>query len=139
MPDKAGTVTDMVSQADFDALVRRVEALEKAANLPAVVGDNTPATSGKKPRGTRMPPDFMPSMETIEQMIAEFPTVSKAEWSREHLKFKDYWNGVSTQRGVKLDWEGTWRNWMRKAFERRHPAENGGMSKVDTKAAGYLE
>jgi hypothetical protein len=129
----------MVSQADFDALTRRVEALEKAANLPAVAGDSALATTGKKQRGTRLRPDFMPAQETVEQMITEFPTVTKAEWTREHLKFKDYWCGVAGARGVKLDWEGTWRNWMRKAFERRHPAENGGMSKVDTKAAEYLE
>ena len=29
-------------------------------------------------------------------------------------RFRDYWLGVSGQKGVKLDWEATWRNWVRK-------------------------
>lgn len=28
--------------------------------------------------------------------------------------FGDYWRGIPGQRGVKLDWRGTWRNWVRK-------------------------
>jgi len=32
----------------------------------------------------------------------------------EHLVFVDYWIAQPGQRGVKLDWEATWRNWMRR-------------------------
>lgn len=129
----------MVSQSDFDALVQRVEALERSAKTPAVVGDSLPATTGKTKRGTRLPADWQPPWELIAQMQAEFPTVSKNEWIIENRKFKDYWGGVAGARGVKLDWDGTWRNWMRKAFEKRHPAEGGGLSAVDAKAASYLD
>ena len=41
--------------------------------------------------------------------------------SREHEKFCDYWRGVSGQRGVKVDWIATWRNWMRKAQDDARP------------------
>jgi uncharacterized protein YdaU (DUF1376 family) len=27
--------------------------------------------------------------------------------------FKDYWSSVAGQKGVKLDWSATWRNWIR--------------------------
>ena len=29
-------------------------------------------------------------------------------------QFADFWAGVPGQRGVKLDWDGTWRNWVRR-------------------------
>ena len=28
-------------------------------------------------------------------------------------EFRDYWRGVAGKAGVKLDWEATWRNWVR--------------------------
>ena len=28
-------------------------------------------------------------------------------------KFKDYWIAQPGQKGVKLDWDATWRNWVR--------------------------
>jgi hypothetical protein len=52
------------------------------------------------------------------------------DWAKEHVphlagqgeteKFIDYWRAQPGQRGVKLDWPATWRNWMRRAAE-RHP------------------
>ena len=29
----------------------------------------------------------------------------------------DYWTAAPGQRGVKLDWNATWRNWMRRAAD----------------------
>ena len=34
---------------------------------------------------------------------------------REAAKFADYWRGVPGQKGVKRDWDATWRNWVRRA------------------------
>lgn len=36
---------------------------------------------------------------------------------REWQKFTDYWRAQPGQKGVKLDWEATWRNWVRRAVE----------------------
>jgi hypothetical protein len=33
----------------------------------------------------------------------------------ELAKFRDYWKAVPGQKGVKLDWDATWRNWLRTA------------------------
>lgn len=71
------------------------------------VGEKTPP----RKRGTRLDPSWQPSSELIAQMRAECPTV---DLRAEHLVFVDYWIGVSGQRGVKADWDGTWRNWMRR-------------------------
>ena len=36
-----------------------------------------------------------------------------AEWAR----FADYWRSVPGQKGSKLDWPATWRNWIRKSLD----------------------
>lgn len=38
---------------------------------------------------------------------------------READRFADYWRSVPGQKGVKLDWLATWRNWIRKTLEER--------------------
>jgi hypothetical protein len=40
---------------------------------------------------------------------------------RELDKFRDYWCAKSGADGTKLDWEATWRNWVRKAAEQAPP------------------
>ena len=55
-------------------------------------------------RGSRLPPDWFPKEHLDEQ--------------RELEKFKDYWVAQPGQKGVKTDWDATWRNWVRRAAER---------------------
>lgn len=86
----------------------------------------------KAKRGTRIRDDFMPLQETIDAIKAEFPGVTDQDFIREHRKFCDYWQSISGQKGTKLDWEATWRNWMRRAFERNiRPAASPTDQKVD--------
>lgn len=70
-------------------------------------------SSYSKSRGTRLPEDWKPR---IEDGINEI----------ELEKFRDYWISVSGQRGVKRDWDATWRNWLRNS---KH--FNGSASKID--------
>lgn len=54
-------------------------------------------------------------------------------------KFIDYWRSKSGRDATKLDWPGTWRNWMRKAAERAGPAPSRpGMSTTDQRVADAL-
>ena len=46
----------------------------------------------------------------------------------EHRKFIDYWISEPGQRGTKLDWNATWRNWIRRS---RPSHSNGKPSGVD--------
>lgn len=43
---------------------------------------------------------------------------------REAERFKDYWLSESGAKAAKLDWQATWRNWVRKALERQPKAAN---------------
>jgi uncharacterized protein YdaU (DUF1376 family) len=58
----------------------------------------------KQPRGCRLPSDWFPKEHGGQ--IAELE------------KFRDYWIAQPGQKGVKTDWDATWRNWIRRAAER---------------------
>lgn len=69
---------------------------------------------GARKRGTRIPDDF--------PLTAEMRTWAEtnAEWAdvdREHAKFCDYWAAKTGQAATKLDWNKTWRNWLRRASD----------------------
>jgi len=69
-----------------------------------------------KRRGTRIPDDFAVTDEMAAWAAQNVPLVDTAS---ETDRFRDYWAGVSGQRGTKLDWVATWRNWMRRADDDR--------------------
>ncbi|WP_010660231.1 hypothetical protein [Brucella anthropi] len=86
---------------------------------------NTPDTSSlrsdvkaqapaKAKRGSRLPDDFKADLSEASRL-----GLSEADAIREADKFRDYWNSQPGQRGVKLDWQATWRNWCRSAVERK--------------------
>ena len=69
-----------------------------------------------KRRGTRIPNDFAVTAEMTAWATQHVPLVDVVA---ETDRFRDYWAGVSGQRGTKLDWVATWRNWMRRANDDR--------------------
>lgn len=65
-------------------------------------------------RGSRLPEDWIPDESVRQQMQAEFPNL---DFRVEHAKFVDHWKAQPGQKGVKTDWNATWRNWIRKSAE----------------------
>lgn len=61
-------------------------------------------------RGTRIPDDWHPSQKVIEAMASERPDVDQQV---ELLKFRDYWAAKTGSGATKLDWDATYRNWIR--------------------------
>ena len=86
--------------------------------VPQTTNNQQPATINQEregasaPRAHRLPADFEPSDQSRLTVMSEYPQV---DIHREHAKFLDYWAAQPGQRGVKLDWDATWRNWMRRA------------------------
>lgn len=59
-------------------------------------------------RGSRLPISFEPDFQfAVDAGIQN--TLEEAS------KFRDYWHAQPGQKGVKLDWQATWRNWCRNA------------------------
>lgn len=61
----------------------------------------------------QMPPDWL-AWAVAEGMV-------ELAAHREAARFKDYWLGKPGKDGVKLDWQATWRNWVRKAIQDAKP------------------
>lgn len=73
--------------------------------------DTSPPARSK--RGERIPADFEPDTEW-----AQAQGLSPSEASHEAAQFLDYWRSKPGKDGLKLDWPGTWRMWVRNSIKR---------------------
>ena len=71
-------------------------------------------------RGSRLPEDWMP-----DEIFGKTEGLTTEQIAREADKFRDYWRALPGQRGVKADWQATWKNWVRKATDDRRVHEPG--------------
>lgn len=88
--------------------------------------------SGSRKRGTRITAEWLPDPLVRSQMQQERPDV---DLKAEHAKFIDHWMSQPGQKGVKLDWDRTWRNWIRNARGSGLRVVNGGRK---TDALGFV-
>lgn len=92
-----------VMRDDIEQLKRKVAELE--ARLQ----------ESERTRGTRLRPNWEPSEATRQWIQREgYPE----QWvDTQFHKFHDYWQSISGKRGIKLNWDSTFRNWLRNAAE----------------------
>jgi len=64
-------------------------------------------------KGARLSEDWRPDQDWAKSCGLPVETLK-----REYEKFRDYFMAESGQKAVKLDWEKTWRNWIRRVIER---------------------
>ncbi|WP_164844634.1 DUF1376 domain-containing protein [Brucella pituitosa] len=83
-------------------------------NTSSLRSDVKAQAPAKAKRGSRLPDDFMADISEAVRL-----GLSEQDAHHEADKFRDYWNSQPGQRGVKLDWLATWRNWCRSAVERK--------------------
>lgn len=78
-------------------------------------GDDAKASPRKSKKGVRLEDDW----ELPEEWgnWAEKEGLSFDEICNQEQVFKDYWISQPAQKGVKLDWQATWRNWIRRHKE----------------------
>ena len=97
-----------------------------APDQPAKPVDNSMPTVVDMPtktkRGTRLPADWKPSRTEANSAVEEGHPM---DWLAQQLdSFCDYWHAKTGQQATKLDWDATWRNWLRRANDqpgRRRP------------------
>ena len=76
----------------------------------------------KKTLGKRLASDFSFPLEWEQFCQQTRPELSPVQTFD---KFKDYWIAQAGQKGVKLDWFATWRNWVRNTNAPKvNPADN---------------
>jgi hypothetical protein len=102
LPDQHQPVTD--------ALPREEEEIEKNKKEPK-------SKTEAAPRGTRLASDWIAPAEYFDFCKTQRPDLDPAFMQE---KFRDYWHPKAGKDAMKLDWFGTWRNFIRS--ERAPPA-----------------
>jgi uncharacterized protein YdaU (DUF1376 family) len=64
----------------------------------------------KQQRGSRLASDWFLTKTMGDWATQERPDLDVRQVAEQ---FKDYWVAQAGQKGVKLDWDATWRNWVR--------------------------
>ncbi|GAA0535103.1 hypothetical protein [Pigmentiphaga daeguensis] len=75
-------------------------------------------------RGTRLPADWQLRRSLGVWAMAEVPEWTEDDVRRQAEAFRDHWVAVPGKAGLKLDWDATWRNWVRN--ERKWASERAG-------------
>jgi hypothetical protein len=66
----------------------------------------------RRSHGSRLPSTWQPSEEQLAWARSERPDVDA---NIEADSFRDHWTAKPGKDGTKLDWDATWRNWIRRA------------------------
>jgi hypothetical protein len=94
------------SQCDVSPVLHREKNIRKSSMQ----------NSERSSRGSRIASDWSPTM--ADRQAATDEGFSNQEIDREALRFRDYWTAKAGAGGVKLDWQATWRNWVRNSAEK---------------------
>jgi len=78
--------------------------------VPEVVTFGAPQKS-RRTRGSRIPADFAPTVEMLDWARALVPAIPVEATTED---FCDYWASKAGQAATKVDWNRTWKRWMRK-------------------------
>ena len=99
---------------------------ELTKELPPPLRGGPPAVAA---RGTRLPADWRPG-----PALEAWGRQNKIAWDGDEVdQFRDYWHSVAGAKGVKRDWEATWRVWVRRNRQGgtgRHPRPNGAAQRL---------
>ena len=100
------------------------EAISPPNATPIATINHKPITNNqdKNKRGSRLPQDFFFPKEWCDFLVEQRPELNA---QKTFDQFKDYWIAQAGQKGVKLDWFATWRNWVRSTnAPKQNPADN---------------
>lgn len=94
------------------------------------------ACASPDPRGHRLPEGFTVTPEMVTWCRTNFPALDgKAETE----KFRDYWHSKAGAAARKVDWERTWKNWIRTAAERQRSPFQRKSAIVTTSSGRVME
>jgi len=130
----SGTVSEPVSEGvtGTDHLTAAVEKPKQNLKKPVK------AKKSKTERGHRLPENWQPNDELMQWAEKEYPHVDAF---KEVDKFCDYWESKPGKEGRKLNWDKTFKNWIRNANEftnSRAKPSNTLASKLIPDAGGRL-
>jgi hypothetical protein len=132
-------------EGSIPPLTNRQEPLITTANA-VVVRASAPPPIAEQPkraaqprssaRGSRIPSNWTPAPQ--DYAFASSEGLTREEINREADKFRDYWTAASGRNACKLDWQATWRNWIRSDLRKRPGAGNASRNGSRTDAFDRL-
>jgi uncharacterized protein YdaU (DUF1376 family) len=114
--------------ADEREAKRRENRTKREQVVDEATPNHKPLTNNHKPikenkRGSRLTQDWFLTKAMGEWASQERPDIDVRQVAEQ---FKDYWIAQPGQKGVKLDWDATWRNWVRNTkAQKANPADIG--------------
>ena len=86
-------------------------------------------------RGSRIPANWTPTPK--DYAFASSEGLTREEINREADRFRDYWIAASGRTACKLDWEATWRNWIRSDLRKRPGSGAGNASRNGSRLEAF--
>ena len=101
---------------------------------PEAISQSPEREKKRAKKATRIPVNATVSEEWKQRAREQGLSFDQAEL--EAKKFVDHWLGISGAKGVKCDWQATWRNWIRRSLEY---SQKGGQKTKQERIADDLE
>jgi hypothetical protein len=109
-----GKGAESAGQADDEKGAESAPGTVRTKNSSSKSSSRDANTKPQSNRGGRLPADFHATADMIAWARENTPHVG----AKETAAFIDHFRSAPGQKGVKLDWLATWRNWMRREQKR---------------------
>jgi|GEM_PF-707226 len=87
--------------------------------------DPKPEKAPKARNGARLPDDWKLPKKWGDWALGEYPALAQEDVRNQADMFADHWRAKAGHDARKLDWQATWRNWMRRFMEGKHTGKPG--------------
>lgn len=108
------TRTDIDTDIDTDTTVEKTEVELEPVGGPAVP-PTRPSATAETQKAKRLTADWVLPKKWGDWALSDRPELTVCEVRKQADMFRDHWVAKSGKDATKLDWEATWRNWIRRA------------------------
>ena len=119
-PDLEALISHGFLVPDSDVLAECKQSAMRETEAETETETERAETRAPRQRGTRLPADWQPNDQLRAWAVKERPDL---DMQRTIDSFTDYWKGKTGASATKLDWDATFRNWVRN--ERPNRTSNG--------------
>lgn len=119
-----GSIPPLTNRQEPSITTANAVVVRASAPPPIAEQPKRAAQPRSSARGSRIPSNWTPTPQ--DYAFASSEGLTREEINREADKFRDYWTAASGRNACKLDWQATWRNWIRSDLRKRPGARNTG-------------
>lgn len=110
-----GSIPPLTNRQEPSVTTANAVVVRASAPPPIAEQPKRAAQPRSSARGSRIPSNWTPTPQ--DYAFASSEGLTREEINREADRFRDYWIATTGRNACKLDWEGTWRNWIRRVSD----------------------